>query len=262
MAGFPPISRNGACKSPESSKSSECPESRQFHESPECPVSRVYPVSNGQELEKELERLAVSNACTCAGDATESKFFKLTRDVRGLEKGIKRKLIAAERILVFDVWYYLSRGLLDAGKGRDDYLAEYFSKLGKVRVPTGEGDTLNKALEAVSKLSVHELPEIPGMPKAPESWRRLAALHRELFRLSGGKTYFLSYRDAAKAFVGLNHQTAHNITLALALPELGVIKIVHKGKAGLNSGEAAEFRYLLPRAEFPGEKDDEDECPF
>jgi hypothetical protein len=41
------------------------------------------------------------------------------------------------------------------------------------------------------------------MPNAPERWRRLAALHCELSRHSGGKAYFLSYRDAAKAYDGL-----------------------------------------------------------
>jgi hypothetical protein len=67
----------------------------------------------------------------------------------------------------------------------------------------GEGSTITKALENVSKLSVSELLETPGMPNAPERWRRLAALHCELSRHSGGKAYFLSYRDAAKAYDGL-----------------------------------------------------------
>jgi hypothetical protein len=57
----------------------------------------------------------------------------------------------------------------------------------------------------------------------------------------------LSCRDAAKAAPGLSHQTAYNITLALE--PLGVIKIISKGQAGLNSGKAAEFRYLLPPVE-------------
>jgi hypothetical protein len=36
---------------------------------------------------------------------------------------------------------------------------------------------------------------------------------------------------------------------ACALARLGVIEIVRKGKAGLNGGEAAEFRYLLSQAD-------------
>jgi hypothetical protein len=40
-----------------------------------------------------------------------------------------------------------------------------------------------------------------------------------------------------------------------ALVRLGVIDIISKGKAGLNSGEAAGFRYLLPGAESSSEQD-------
>ena len=67
-----------------------------------------------------------------------------------------------------------------------------------------------------------------------------------LSRLCKNKTYFLTCRDAAKATPSSSHQTAYNINLALASPQLRVIGIVHRGQAGLNSGKAAEFRYLLP----------------
>jgi hypothetical protein len=66
------------------------------------------------------------------------------------------------------------------------------------------------------------------------------ALHRELARLRAKPKYFLSYRDAAKVFEGLTHQQAFDITGALFM--LGVIDFVSKGKAGLNSRNAAEFR--------------------
>jgi hypothetical protein len=70
----------------------------------------------------------------------------------------------------------------------------------------------------------------------------LLALHWELSSRSTrkNKTYFLSYRDAAKAHNGLSHQLAYDITLAF--DRLGIIKIVDKGKAGANGGKAAEFR--------------------
>jgi hypothetical protein len=146
---------------------------------------------------------------------------------------------------------------LDPEKTHEEYLAEFLAGLGKVRVATGEGDKLNKALAAVAKISPSELPVIPGMPKAPESWRRVAALHRELSRLCENKAYFLTCRDTANASPGLSHQTAYNINLALALPQLGVIKIVSKGKADPNSKKAAEFQYLLPESEnVPGEEDE------
>src|SRR6266403_3912772 len=52
--------------------------------------------------------------------------------------------------------------------------------------------------------------------------------------------------DAAKVCDGLSHQFAHAITFALA--RLGVIKIVRKGQARLDGGQAAEFRYPRARA--------------
>ena len=129
----------------------------------------------------------------------------------------------------------------------------FLAQLQKVRVPTGEG-TINEALHYVSKLTEAELPIIPGWANGLEP-RRIAALHRELARRSKkkDKQYFLSYRDAARVCDGLSHQNAHTITFALA--SVGVIEIVNKGKAGLNSGEAAEFRYLLSQTESASDED-------
>jgi hypothetical protein len=42
----------------------------------------------------------------------------------------------------------------------------------------------------------------------------------------------------------------------LALAQLGVIEIVRKGQPGLNSREAAEFRYLPSQRENGAEEDD------
>jgi hypothetical protein len=258
LAGFPALR-------PESREYPELPESHGSLSIPESPcvscvsVSPVSPVSKGQgldkELEKELKDLSERNACTRAGDTAGRKRFKLARDVRAVEKRIGRELTISELMPVFDGWHRLSLPLLNSAKTRDDYLAAFLAELFKVRVPTGEGDTLDKALKAFAKLSVSELPVIPGIPNAPESWRRIATLHRELSRLCVNGTYFLSYRDAAKAYDGLSHQTAHTITLALA--RLGIIKIVRKGKACLNGGKAAAFRYLLPQIENPSEEQDD-----
>jgi hypothetical protein len=230
MAGFPP---------------SGSPKSHEYRKSLRSPGSPKYPVSNGQRLEEELEELAARNACTEHGTARKKR-WQLVRDLRAVEKRIARELNIRELMTVFDEWYRLSHPFLDPAKTREAYLAMFLAELRKVRVPTGEGDTLNKALEAVSKLSDSELPAIPGLPDAPENLRRVAALHRELSRRSGGNTYFLSCRDAAKASSGLSHQTAYNINLALG--RLGVIKIVRVGDPHPN-GPASEFRYLLSRSE-------------
>jgi hypothetical protein len=204
-------------------------------------------VSKGQgldkELEKELKDLSERNACTRAGDRAGRKRFKLARDVRAIEKRIGRELTIGELMIAFNEWHRLSLPFLDSAKTRDDHLAAFLAELEKVRVPTGEG-ALTKALENVSKLSLDQLPMIPGYVNAPENARRLAALHRELSRLSANGTYFLSYRDAAKVCQGLSQQSVHTITFALA--RLGVIEIIHKGRAGLNSRKAAEFQYLSP----------------
>ena len=133
----------------------------------------------------------------------------------------------------------------------------FLGELGKVRVPWGEGETLRKAVENVSKLSLDQLPAIPGLPYAPETWRRVLALHRELSRLSANRIYFLSYRNAAEVCNGLTHQSAHTITGALVT--LGAIKIVAKGKAGSNSRKATEFRYLLSEGDNGAQADHDGE---
>jgi hypothetical protein len=229
----------------------ECPEPpdprepRELLGYSESPCISVSPVSNGQKLEKQLKDLAARCACR-ASDAAARRRFELARSVRALEKKIGRKLTIGERMLAFNAWYRASGWYVDP-KTRDDYLASYLAELGKVRVPTGEGDTLKKALEHVSALSVSELPVIPDYADAPESWRRIAAVHCELSRRSTNKnnTYFLSCRDSAKAFPGLSHQKAYDINLALA--ELGVVKIVRPGDKRHPGGKASEFRYLLPQ---------------
>lgn len=102
-----------------------------------------------------------------------------------------------------------------------------------------------KALEPVSNISPSELPVIPGVLDAAENLRRVAALRRELSRLCGGKKYFLTCRDAAKAWPGSSHQKAYNINLALA--QLGVIEVVRAGDPHLG-GRASYYRYLLPQS--------------
>jgi CHC2 zinc finger len=250
-AGAPPKSH----EYPVFRGSPKCPKSPEYHKSPESREYHVYPVSNGQGLEKELKDLAARCACTRADDRAGRRRFKLARGARAVEERIGRELTTGERLLALTEWHRVSQPFLDPN---DDHLAMFLAELGKVRVPTGEGETIKKALEYVLTLPVSELPEIPGIPDTRESWRRIAALHRELSRRSTktNKTYFLGCRDAASVFPGLSHQTAYNITLALA--QLGVIKIVRIGDKRPN-GKASEFRYLLPRTE-DGAPQAENEC--
>jgi hypothetical protein len=237
-------------KSPEVPNSPELPAPPKRPPSPQGPVtrhspgplgSRESPMSNGQGLEARLKILAERNACSLV-DVVKDKRFQLARDVRAVELKLRRELTFEEQMLVLNEWYRQSDDIA-VGKGtRDQHLAAFIAELGKVRVPTGEGDTLNKALERIKCLEGSELPSIPGMKRAPESWRRLAALHREMWRLTGGNIYFLSCRDAAKASPGLRHQTAHHINSILE--RHGVIKVVTVGDTRPN-GRASTFRYLL-----------------
>jgi hypothetical protein len=185
--------------------------------------------------------LGVRNACN-ERITVKKRLWQLARDLRALEKQSGRKLSNSELMLVFDEWHRLSQPFLDPAKTRDDYLEAFLAKPAKVRIPTGEGDTLNKALETVAKLSPDELPVISEISHASERLRRVAALHRELSCLCGGKTYFLTCRDTAKVFPGLSHQAAWNINGALA--QLGVIEVVRAGDPH-PGGRASQFRYLL-----------------
>jgi hypothetical protein len=214
------------------------------HESPESHEFPVYPVSKSQEVAKQIEQLAVCNACTEPDTARERR-WQLFRDLKALEKTILRSLTLNELLCVFDKWYSISISYLDRRKTRDNYLAAFLAEPGKVRVPTGEGETLNKALQRIVALPVADLPDIPGMPEAAESWRRLLAFNRELARQSANRAYFLSSRDAAKAHPALNKDSANKIQRALAHPQLGAISLVRVGDSH-PSGKASEFRYLLP----------------
>jgi hypothetical protein len=209
------------------------------HVSPESHGFPVYPVSSSQELEKELEELAKSNACVTRHTG-RTRRWKLVRDLIAVQKRIARKLSADERMKTVDKWYQKSRPYLDPQKTRDHYVSSFFAELGKVRVPTGDGEALQTALTLTATVP---LPELPGIANAPESWRKVAALHRELARQSANGTYFLSCRDAARAHHSLNKDSASNINHALA--ELSVVEFVRVGNAR-PGGKASEFHYLLP----------------
>jgi len=244
-----------APSTPQQPGSPESPKSPEQPEPPKSLGSLVPPVSVGQHRQKALRMLGGRNACQ-APTTAKKRLWQLARDLSALEKEIKRELGMAEIIVACSEWYRLSQPFLDPAKAYDLYLAELVAALRKVRVPTGEGETIETALKAVAKLSLSQLPVIPGYPNAPESWRRVAAVHRELSRLCRGNTYFLSCRHGAKAYLGLSYQAVSDINHTLK--RLGVTKLVRAGDQHPN-GKASEFRYLLPDAEnAPQEGEEED----
>ncbi len=206
------------------------------------------PVSGGRaaqgDMERELTKLAADNACT-ARKGAKTRRFKLARGLATIQMREGRKLAPSELITACGEWFERSRPFLEPKETFEEHLAALIAQVSKVRVPTGEG-ALAVARAKVAKLSVSDLPAIPDCPAAPETWKRLAAIHRELSVANGGNTHFLSYRDAAQA-IGVSPQQAHDITFTLEA--FGVFKIVDKGQAGPNGGKAAEFLYLLPEAE-------------
>src|SRR4029450_12422907 len=123
----------------------------------------------GQGLEEELKGLAARNACTHAGDRAPRKRFKLARDLRALEKRNQRALPTAELVGVLDEWYLRSKPFLPDGETRNDHLEKFLTELIKVPVPTGEGETRNKALECVSARPFCEVAQIPDKSDAPET---------------------------------------------------------------------------------------------
>ena len=205
------------------------------------PVSPVSPVSEDSDLSDRLTQLAKVNRCETLGTA-RTRRFKLLRDLAALELQIQRKLTPAEMTYAFDVWHSTSIAKFDPKKSRDHYLSLFFAEIGKVQVPTDTKGALGDALKKVRYLSTAELPELPGMPNAPESWRWLAALHRELSRLSAQGTYFLSSRDAVNVHSAFKKDSAYAANLALS--RIGAIRIVKVGDAR-PGGHATEFRYLL-----------------
>src|SRR5262245_4010596 len=112
--------------------------------------------------------LGGANVCQARNTAGK-RLWQLTRDLCALEKKVKLELQIAEILVACQEWYRLSQPFLDPAKSFDTYLVALVAALRKVRVPTGEGETIEKAVTAVSKLSPSQLPVIPGYDNAPES---------------------------------------------------------------------------------------------
>ena len=250
MAGFPP---SWPPKSHQSPESREYPECSGRSGCSDLSVSSVS--SNGQALQAELRTLAAH--CQCMAPSTsEKKRFQLLRGLIAIQERDGRKLSNAEVALAIEEWHRLSQSVLDPEETLEHHLLHGLAEMRKVKVALGR-EIISQAIEVVLKLPVSDLPVIPGVRAAPESLRRVAALHRELARRSKKKdrTYFLSCRDAAKAHPGLSKSEAAIINNALV--QLGVIEIVRPGEQ-IPDGLASEFRYLLDESENNAEEDGDD----
>jgi hypothetical protein len=127
----------------------------------------------------------------------------------------------------------------------DKHLAHFLREIDKVKKPIGGDVAFRRMIQTVAKLPVDELPVISGFEDGgPISWRRIAALHRELAKQANGGVYKLSCRDTADALEGWSFQDA--FALNDALVEAGVITKAENGAAGKRKGVATKWRYLLP----------------
>jgi hypothetical protein len=140
MAGFP---TTGRPKSRECPKPRQSPESPKHPENPLSPVLPESPMSNGQELDEELRALAARSACTERKKPVDET-WKVARELRAVQLRIRRKLGYSELMQTFNEWHRLSQPFLDPAKSHGDYLAALLVQLGKVRVPTSQGDTLTR----------------------------------------------------------------------------------------------------------------------
>ena len=251
MAGFPSRAPRKARKQPESREYADWSESSMSPELAECSELAVSSVSsNGQALQAELRTLAAH--CQCMAPRTsEKKRFHLLRGLIAIQERHGRKLSNTEVTLAIEEWHRLSQPVLDAQETLEHHLLHGLAELRKVKVALGR-EVISQAIEVVLRLPVSELPVIPGMANAPESLRRVAALHRELSWRSTKKEkrYFLGCRDAAKAYPGLSKSEAAIINNALV--QLGVIEVLRPGEQ-IPGGLASEFRYLLPETDSTAE---------
>jgi 5S rRNA maturation endonuclease (ribonuclease M5) len=189
----------------------------------------------------ELFEIANSLACREKGKGHRQQ-FQLARYVRRLEMETGRPLNNDELRAVHRHWFSASTAL-PAEATEAEAFGEFIDRLRKVRIlPGTTGDTLRLAKQRARALP---LPEIPGFIDAPDSMRKIAALHRELQRATGDVPHFLTAEDA-REFAALKHKIkAHRIQLRLADDRLGVLRCVKRGDPR-KGGKPTVWLYLLP----------------
>jgi hypothetical protein len=189
----------------------------------------------------DLFKIANSLACRENGKGHRAQ-FQLARYVRRLEMDTGQPLNNDELRDVHRRWFSASTAL-PAEATEAEAFGEFIDRLRKVRIiPGTTGDTLRLAKQRARTLP---LPEIPGFTDAPDSMRKIAALHRELQRASNGAPHFCTAEDA-REFAALKHKTeAHRIQLRLADDRLGVLRCVKRG-VPRKGGKPTLWLYLLP----------------
>jgi len=189
----------------------------------------------------DLFEVAVSHACHEKGKGHREQ-FELARYVRRFEIETGRRLNNDQLRAVHQRWFSASTAL-PAETTEAEAFGDFIDRLRKVRIiPGTAGDTLQLAKERARTLP---LPEIPGFPDAPEPMRRIAALHRELQRVTNTAPHFCTAEDA-REFAALKHKIeAHRIQQRLADDRFGVLRCVKPGDRH-KGGKPTLWLYLVP----------------
>jgi len=187
-----------------------------------------------------LLEIADSVVCHEKGKA-HSLQFELARQVRRFETEHVR-LSNNELRRIHRRWFSASTAL-PMELTEVESFGDFIDRLRKVRIiPGTTGDTLLLAKERALSLP---LPAIPGFIDAPDSMRKIAALHRELQRASNSAPHFCTAEDA-REFAGLKHKIeAHRIQSRLADDRMGVLRCVKRGDPH-KGGRPTLWLFLLP----------------
>lgn len=170
----------------------------------------------------------------------DPQLLLLNRALLTLECNTAEELSPSAKNKVFNLWY--NRGLetnqLDPAKSRDDYLAMFFAKAAKVKVPLGR--TLDWPALLVA---LNDRPLPPADIYQGKEIRRLIGLCMLLQEFWGAAPFFIPCRKAGEV-IGVGHTTA-NIYLN-GLVGAKVLELVSKG--GLIKGQkvASRYRFKLP----------------
>lgn len=195
------------------------------------------------EIGKDIER-AIAMCIPADPHQNHKLLFKLARALKAVENSRGIFFEQDELDAAFDKWYEHSIKSLRSGQSRDDYLFEFLDGWERVKYPLGEG-----VLEMAWDLARSSpLPTDIARVKS-EQTLRLIVFCRELQRLVGDRSFYLSSRTVQRLF-NLEHPTQAWRQLD-GLCKLRILTLTKRGIKHANGqkGETNEYRYLPPIAE-------------
>jgi hypothetical protein len=184
----------------------------------------------------------IAQVAPTACHQNNASLFKLARLVRSYEKVVGRLATNTEFGLVFDSWCSLSRPFWRPECTWDDYYAEFLDAYAYARMGLDE----NPLEIAVTRAATASMPEVPGFKG--EAIRRLAAICRELQKITGVNPFFLPTRRLAE-ILGV-----HWSTIARWLRNLCTLRIIDlaPGEVRKRGGvRSPRYHYCAPAGPLP-----------